>query len=187
MEYTIVEAVHKKDMPPKEGFKPSQIIALKLSDGTTTHEAEWITSKDTDPSSLAGTRKGFTLEPSQYGMKAKADRPAFGGGQSRPRDPKDTASIVRQHSQHMALLLLTAKAHAGEITDADFKPSNLKRLTDFFDDDVAAVVERKHPSQKTIHGLPVHNEPVRTDAPEPTTPTADYEPTPADGSEPFAA
>jgi hypothetical protein len=36
MEYTIVEAVHKKDMPPKEGFKPSQIIALKLSDGTTT-------------------------------------------------------------------------------------------------------------------------------------------------------
>jgi hypothetical protein len=93
MEYTIVEAVHKKDMPPKEGFKPSQIIALKLSDGTTTHEAEWITSKDTDPSSLAGTRKGFTLEPSQYGMKAKADRPAFGGGQSRPRDPKDTASI----------------------------------------------------------------------------------------------
>jgi hypothetical protein len=175
MEYTIVEAVHKKDMPPKEGFKPSQIIALKLSDGTTTHEAEWITSKDTDPSSLAGTRKGFTLEPSQYGMKAKADRPAFGGGGGfKPRDPKETAAIQRQHSQHMAVLLLQAKAQAGVLTVEEVSSGKLKQLADWFDDDIAAGVERKHPSQKMVNGLPVHNEPVRTGAPEPTTPTADY-------------
>jgi hypothetical protein len=188
MEYTIVEAVHKKDMPPKEGFKPSQIIALKLSDGTTTHEAEWITSQDTNPDSLKGSRRGFTLEPTQYGMRAKADRPAFGGGGGfRPRDPKESAAIQRQHSQGCAVALLHVKAMFGSLSEDDLTPAKIRELADWFDDDIAAGVERKHPSQKMVNGLPVHNEPVRTGAPDTVTPTADYESTPTDGTEPFAA
>jgi hypothetical protein len=185
-EYTIVAAEHKKDMPAKEGFKPSQIISLVLSDGPNRHEAEWITSKDTDPSSLVGQRKGFTLESTQYGIRAKADRPAFGGGGMRPRDPKETSAIVRQHSQHMAVLLLQAKATAGVLGEHDLTPAKIKQLTDFFDDDVAAGVERKHPSPGMVKGLPVRNEPERTGAPDvQVEPYA--APAPPDGSEPFAA
>jgi hypothetical protein len=128
MEYTIVEAVHKKDMPPKEGFKPSQIIALKLSDGTTTHEAEWITSQDTNPDSLKGSRRGFTLEPTQYGMRAKADRPAFGGGGGfKPRDPKDTAAIQRQHSQGVPSRCCTSRP-CGKLTEEDLTPAKIRAL-----------------------------------------------------------
>jgi hypothetical protein len=175
MEFTIEAAAHKKHMPAKEGFKPSQIIALRLTDGTTSHEAEWITATTTDADALVGTRISGTLEPSQYGMRFKEDRPAFaGGGGMRPRDPKDTASIVRQHSEHMAVLLLQVKATAGVLTDDDLKPAKIRSLTDWFDDDVAYGVERKHPSQRTVNGLPVHNEPTRTGAPDTVTPAADY-------------
>jgi hypothetical protein len=189
-EFTIVAAEHKKDMPPKEGMRPSQVVALSLQDisGAQSHSAEWITSKDTDVAALVGTRTSGTLEPTPYGMRFKKDRPAFGGGGGfRPRDPKESAAIQRQHSQGVAVALLHVKAIAGKLTEEDLTPAKIRALTDHFDDDIAAGVERKHPSQKTINGLPVHNEPVRTGAPEPTTPTADYEPTPADGSEPFAA
>jgi hypothetical protein len=185
-EFTIEAAAHKKDMPPKEGFKPSQIIALGLGDGTNSHEAEWITSKDTDPASLVGTRISGTLESTQYGLRFKKDRPAFGGA-PRQRDPKDTASIVRQHSQHMTLLLLNAKATAGKLTDEDLTPGKLKTLTDFFDDDVAAGVERKHPTPGMVRGLPVRNEPERTGTPEPTTPSAEYPQSVPVGDVPFEA
>ena len=169
-EYTVVPAEHKKAVDGRNG--PMQVIALRLSDGTTEHAAEWFTKADTAVPS-PNTRIEGTLEPSQYGLKFKKDRPAF-GGTARARDPKDTASIVRQHSQHMTLLLLQAKAQSGKLTDEDLTPAKIKQVTDFFDDDVAHGVERKHPSQKTVHGLPVRNEPVSTGAPEPTTPIADY-------------
>jgi hypothetical protein len=69
----------------------------------------------------------------------------------------------------------------------DLKPSKIKALTDWFDDDIAAGVERKHPSQKMSRGLPVHNEPQRTGTPEPTTPSPEYpQPVPA-GDVPFEA
>jgi hypothetical protein len=77
----------------------------------------------------------------------------------------------------MAVLLLQVKATAGASPTTTSSRRRSRTLTDWFDDDVAAGVERKHPSQKTVNGLPVHNEPVRTGAPEPTTPSADY-PTP---------
>jgi hypothetical protein len=187
-EFTVVAAQHKKDMPPKEGMRPSQVVALSLQDisGAQSHSAEWITSKDADVEALVGTRVSGTLEPSQYGLRFKKDRPTFSGGGFKPRDPKDTASIIRQHSEHMAVLLLQVKATAGVLTEDDLTPAKIRSLTDWFDDDVAHGVERKHPSQHTVHGLPVHNEPEKTGAPD--VPVEPYEPAPQpDGTEPFAA
>lgn len=186
MEFTIVSAQHKKDLPPKEGMAAKQVVVLRLTDGTTEHEAEWLTVTTTDVDALPGTRIAGKLEPSQYGMKFRKDSQSFGGGGQRGRSPEDTASIVRQHSQHMAVLLLQAKATAGVLTEEDLKPPKIRSLTDWFDDDVAAGVERKHPSQRMVGGLPVRNEPERTGAPD--VPVEPYPAAaPADGTEPFAA
>jgi hypothetical protein len=184
-EFTIVAAAHKRDLPPKEGMRPSQVIALTLDDGTTRHDAEWITATTTDDAALVGTRISGTLEPSQYGLRFKKERPAFGGG-ARGRSPEDTASIVRQHSEHMAILLLQVKATAGVLAEDDLTPAKIRSLTDWFDDDVAHGVERKHPSQRMAKGLPLRNEPEQTGAADiPVEPYPD--PQPADGTEPFAA
>lgn len=172
-EYTVLSAVHKKAVDGRNG--PMQVINLRLSDGTNEHDAEWFTKASTDVP-LPNARLEGTLEPTDYGLKFKKAFSGGGGGGfgGRPRDPKDTAAIVRQHSQHMAVLLLGAKASAGLLDATELTPAKIKMLADFFDDDVAAGVERKHPSQQMAKGLPVRNEPQRTGAPEPTTPTADY-------------
>ena len=159
-EFTVLEAEHKKAVDGKHG--PMQVIALRLNDGDRDHDAEWFTKATTDvPQS--GTRLEGTLEAGQYGLRFKKAYNAPGGG---GRSPKDTASIVRQHSQHMSLLLLQAKAQAGLLTAEELTPAKIKSLTDFFDDDVAAGVERKHPTPGMVRGLPVRNEPVRTGAPD---------------------
>lgn len=174
-EFTVLHASHKRDLPAKGDYKPSQVIALTLTDGTVQHEAEWITATTTDVPPV-NTRLSGTIEPSQYGLRFKKDRPAFAGGSGfKPRDPKDTASIIRQHSEHMAVLLLQVKATAGVLADDDLTPAKIRSLTDWFDDDVAHGVERKHPSQTTVKGLPVRNEVERTGAPDTVTPTPEYQ------------
>jgi hypothetical protein len=59
------------------------------------------------------TRIEGTLEPSDYGMKFKKAFSGSGGGGFRPRDPKESAAIQRQHSQGCAVALLHVKAIAG--------------------------------------------------------------------------
>ena len=161
-EYTVLGAEHKKAVDGRNG--PMQVINLRLSDGSNEHVAEWFTKAATEVPS-PNTRLEGTLEAGQYGLKFKKAYNGAGGG-GRPRDPKDTAAIVRQHSQHMAVLLLQAKAQAGILAAEELTPAKLKQLTDFFDDDVAAGVERKHPTPGMVRGLPVRNEPVRTGAPD---------------------
>jgi hypothetical protein len=182
MEFTVLAAEQKKTLDGRNG--PMQVISLRLTDGTTEHNAEWFT-KAATPLPSPNSRIEGTLEPSDYGMKFKK---AFNGaaGGPRGRSPEETASIVRQHSQTAVGNLLIAKATAGLLIADDLTPANLKRLHDWYDDDVSAGVERKHPSQRMVHGLPVRNEPERTGAPD--VPVEPYSP-PAqpDGSEPFAA
>jgi hypothetical protein len=117
-EFTVAAASQKKTLDGKNG--PMQVIALSLTDGGATHQAEWFTKAST-PLPAEGSRIEGTLEPSDYGLKFKKafNGGAGGGGGFRPRDPKDTASIIRQHSQHMAVTLLVAKATAGKLTEDD--------------------------------------------------------------------
>ena len=116
-------------------------------------------------------------------LKAKRARAFTSGG---GRSPEQTSAIQRQHSEHMAVLLLQVKATAGQLAGDDLTPAKIRSLTDWFDDDIAYGVERKHPSQKMARGLPVRNEPERTGTPD--IPIEPYvEPAPSDGSEPWAA
>jgi hypothetical protein len=89
-----------------------------------------------------------------------------GGGQGGGRSPEQTAAIQRQHSQEMALRYAAIRAEK-ELLPEPFKLEDLRKVIDWFEKDIA-------PSQRTVHGLPVRNEPEKTGAPEPTTPNADY-------------
>jgi hypothetical protein len=147
-----------------------------------------LTQKPTTAPPKVGDVLDLNLEPHpRFDGKLKAKRVhqgGAGGGGFKPRDPKETAAIVRQHSQHMAVLYLQAKIAAGAATKF---PSldELKVMVDWFDADVASI--KAADGQRTVNGLPVRGEPVPTSTPEATTPTADY-PAPAslDGT-PFAA
>ena len=85
------------------------------------------------------------LEPSKiagYPPKLKKDRPpGVGGFGGRPRDPKETAAIVRQHSQHMTLLYLQAKAAQGAIVQFP-SMEEIRKVVDWFDADVAQAKEK---------------------------------------------
>lgn len=164
-EYTITAAAHKKDMPHREGMRPNQIIALTLTDGANTHNAEWITSKDRDPAGLVGTRISGRLEPGQYGLLFKKDT------ESRGRDPQDIAAMSRAHGQDMALAYMQVKATMGVLKE-DFKPDALLPLIEWFQNDVKRHAAESAPG--TVRGLPVRNEPVRTGAPDTVTPSAEY-------------
>lgn len=168
-EFTIEAAAHKKDMPPKEGMRPSQVIVLTLTDGANTHEAEWITSKDRDPAALKDTKINGTLEPSQWGLRFKKDSQP---GTGRPRDPQDTAAMSRSAAQDRALSYMQIKATMGTLKD-DFKPADLIPLVEWFQNDVKRHAAESAPG--TVKGLPVRNEPQRTGAPEPTTPSPEYQ------------
>jgi hypothetical protein len=70
--------------------------------------------------------------------KENAPRGSNGGG-FRSRDPKDTAQIVRQHSQHVAILwAATLQKEHGQLPLREGEETHewLKRLIDWFDADV---------------------------------------------------
>lgn len=139
--YTVKSATKTKDVT-LEGKGAFQSVALILADPTGERiEAEWFT-KSTTVLPVPGAQLDGTVEDGPYGKKfKKAFAPAGGGGFGRPRDPKDTAAIVRQHSQHMALLYAQAKAQAGGLP-VDFTVEQLRKIIDWFDDDVRAGVTR---------------------------------------------
>jgi hypothetical protein len=170
-EYEVLAAQHKRDLPAKDGYRATQVVALRLSDGTREHEAEWFTATTTDADALEGTRLSGTLSPSKTpkfpGLVFKKDNPNAGGA-PRGRDPKDTAAMSRSAAQDRALAYMLVKATMGRIT-GDFKPDALVPLIEWFQNDVKRYQDRDEPP--TVRGLPVRNAPQRTGAPEPTTPS----------------
>lgn len=88
-----------------------------------------------------------------YGPKfKKASRGGGGGGGGGGRawTPEREASVIRQHSQHMAVLLLSSLGYEypGHFDPTDESEQaveyrrRVKRLTDYFDADVAAAVKK---------------------------------------------
>lgn len=61
----------------------------------------------------------------------KENAPSNAGGGFRPRDPAERASIIRQHSQHMAVLWMVLMQKEGVKADE----ASLKTWTDYFDAD----------------------------------------------------
>lgn len=139
--YTIESATQKRTDIHLEGKGEFQDITLVLVDGDEKKTASWFT-KATTPLPAAGARMDFDLSWDEKFSQWKAKRvPAagFGGpggpGGGRPRSPEETAAIQRQHSQHMALLYVQAKAAVGAVPE-DFKPDDMRPIIDWFDRDI---------------------------------------------------
>jgi hypothetical protein len=126
----------------KGGPMKSYRVNLKAADGAATTNVELSQKADTPPPAVGGSVDGTIDTSGEYGPKFKKEFQQGGrGGGGRPRDPAETAAIQRQHSQHMALLYVQAKAAAGELP-AEFKPSQLTPIINWFDTDIQVGVDR---------------------------------------------
>jgi hypothetical protein len=107
---------------------------------------EWfvLTQKEGGPHPIPAPGQSFaaTVDESPkekgYPPKLKRDKPPFGGGGG--RSPEERKSIVRQHSQEMALRLLHLEAHLGLIEsfeDSRALADAVVKRTDFFEKDAA--------------------------------------------------
>lgn len=118
------------------GPMKSYRVGLRDEQGQSTPNVEWAR-KATSPPPVAGQKIEGTLDTSgQYGPKFKATpSSSFGGG--RGRDPKESAQIVRQHSQEMALMYAALRVDK-ELLPEPFKLSDLKAVINWFEADAKA-------------------------------------------------
>lgn len=129
---TAIESQRDKTIPGKGDFISYR---LTVTDGTTeTQNVELFQKKDSVPPEVGKTYENWSVESSQYGPKIKKE-PRTGGFGARPRDPKESARIVRQHSQEMAIRW-TALAHARGLLPEEFKLPDLEQIVDWFQRDV---------------------------------------------------
>ncbi len=131
----------------KGGPMKSYRVNLVDDGGTATMNVELAQKATTPVPAVGGTVDGTIDTSGQYGPKFKKAQQFGGGGGGRPRDPAETAAIHRQHSQHMALLYVQAKAAAGELPEG-FKPSQLAPIINWFDDDIRVGVDRWKAAQQ---------------------------------------
>lgn len=105
-----------------------------------------INQKPTSPAPQPGTTVDLELSPHPRfddRLKGKKVQPAggFGGGGSRPEDPKRAATILRQHSQDMALRYAAIRQTQGQLPES-FKLPDLFLIADQFDADARAAGQR---------------------------------------------
>lgn len=138
MSYTI-EAAEKQIREPEIKGERFHSYLLTL-DG---QKVEML-QKPTSPAPKVGEVIEGTIEPgkekndgSKWPDKFKRLRSIPGGGGFRPRDPKETNSIVRQHSQEMAIRWATLCNATGQKFQID-SYEELKLVIDWFQADVTA-------------------------------------------------
>lgn len=155
-QFTVVTAQKVKDVQGKYGAM--QVIAMKLNDGTMTTDAEWFTKADT-PIPFAGESVEFEIDASnpQFPPKAKKPNngnypPSGGGGGGFKKDPATQRSIIRQHSQEMALRYVVAKEMVLTKGIADLLP-----IIDWFEKDASGTEPQT--LEQAVAALPV-DEPV---------------------------
>jgi hypothetical protein len=136
--YTVTGSIQKKDLPDAQNG-PAQVIGLNLQDQQgMAINAEWFT-KATTPLPGPGSQIEGTIEESPYGPKFKKASAGFGGGGG-ARSPEDKRSIVRQHSQDMALRALDLGLQLGVVTrpeDSRTFMDLISKTTDWFVKDAA--------------------------------------------------
>lgn len=143
--YLVENATKKKEIEGRNG--PLAIYELQLKDGEGSVTCE-VAQMVTTAAPYAGQSVEGTIDHSgPFGAKfKKASKGAAGGGNAGfQRDPKETASIVRQHSQHMAILWCSILERKGRLTDEAVSPSGLAKLIDFFMLDAQNGAERAPP------------------------------------------
>lgn len=138
-EFTVIEVLpEKREFDTRYGPMVAHKVKIEGEQGSGLVEIKQ--KPETPPPTMGQTLQGEIMQKPGFTPEFKKDKPAYSGqsngGGSRPRDPKETAAIVRQHSQHMAILWAAVLQKEGLQPNPDsFKPW-LKGLIDWFDSDV---------------------------------------------------
>jgi hypothetical protein len=101
---------------------------------------EW-SRKQASPAPTVGQKLNCTVDmEAQYGPKLKVEQEGggFGGGRGGGMTPEREAQIIRQHSQHMALLHVGNLVAAGKVENAPTSWEQLVQIIDKFDTDAKA-------------------------------------------------
>jgi hypothetical protein len=151
--YTVTGATKKKDVQGKHG--PMQVITLMLEGHAPL--VEWFTKADTPLPAPGSTIEG-EVSQDEYGFKFKKT-PAGGFAGGGGKTPEQQKSIVRQHSQEMALRYCTLKGA---------KPAmgELRKVIDWFQRDAE---EGWKPKPALPPAPPQHASDVPNDFPAPPT------------------
>ncbi len=139
-DYIVKSAVKKKDLEARGNYAAKTLYLVEL-DGQP--KAVELSLKAGSAAPAPGDKLTGTIEESQYGPKFKKEYGGNGGGGGgggyRGRSPEDHRSIVRQHSQQMALMWFTAR---GAKT---FSDDELKERIDWFVADAEGAVPKPQP------------------------------------------
>lgn len=108
------DAVEKKRLPADEARKrgPLVIYSIELRDEGRLVQAEMMQKPET-PAPKAGDVLEGTLTTSDFGMKFKKDKPAFGGKGGGGKSPQERKEIRRMASQRAGIELLAVEVAAG--------------------------------------------------------------------------
>lgn len=116
-----------------KGTFKSWRMTIRDHQGEQTVNVEWFRKADSPAPAVGQVIEGSIDTTGKFGPKwvaAKKGGPGGGWSGGRPEDPKRSAAILRQHSQHMALLYMQA---------TDTRPESwgdFWKLVDRFDEDV---------------------------------------------------
>jgi hypothetical protein len=129
--YTIERVNRTREWTGKFGPMISYFVELaELGE----HE---LAQKPDTPAPVAGQTLTGTIEPPNregFPPKLKRAQQPGGGYGPRPEDPQRARRIVRQHSQHMALLYAQIRADQGQLPET-FTLGDLFKIADAFDKD----------------------------------------------------
>jgi hypothetical protein len=133
------------NMPAKDGKKPwIKIKSESVEKGGSQYRVVSVTPTGWEPDNYGNVSFNLEIE-AVNGTGNQPQRPtnapesrqnaSNGGGKVNMLDERQRA-IIRQHSQSMALEVLKLKVTLNELTVEDLKPTKLKTLADYFDNDV---------------------------------------------------
>jgi hypothetical protein len=172
-EYEVLSAVAQNEKTTEKwGHKKDIVMRLKAADGVE-HEATWWADGN-EAVPKADAKLNGEIKPGQWGPKFFPDSAKKGGRGGGGKSPEERRSISMQHAQKCAVDVLALAATHGQYSppSAGDVAAQVKTIAQTLWQQVQDA-ERNAPG--TVHGLPVRNEPEKTGAPEPTTPSADYD------------
>lgn len=170
--YTVTMLEREKPWSGDYGAMIDYTVTLKDSDGKE-HAGVVVAQKEKTPPVTVGQTLTGTVEPGKWGPKFKKEQLQGGGGGGgfRPRDPKETAAIQRQHSQEMALRFMGAIDLSAAVegkSASEVLEQVLKPLISWFQRDIDAGVnlamygskeeKRKEPTRTGASDVPAKPE-----------------------------
>jgi hypothetical protein len=117
-----------------------RVDLLREEDGFAIRNVEWSKKQDSKPPQVGEVIDCTVDMEAQYGPKLKVEQEGggFGGGRGGGMTPEREAQIIRQHSQHMALLHVGNLVAAGKVENAPTSWEQLVQIIDKFDTDAKA-------------------------------------------------